>query len=190
MGFSIYQDMEEVNQDLQKWANLGRGVLLSSCKHYDKSGNKNINNVEFQDYCDKCEIYESSAIPIMNYLYPLELRDFSDEDILKVVKETNCTILKNNDTDEYFLSLCGGGMDLSQDIAYSYLILERWIPKDLLIEVSKQPLLSLGGEKYKQLARAVINQLKNSADNFKSRAKEWRESLKELKGQEAKKKKS
>lgn len=175
MGYSIYEDIDEVNQG-EDWTNVGRDILYSSCKHKD--------GMQKKGYCEKCDISEDSAIPIMNYIYPLELTDFSDNKILKVVKETNCTIIRKDTTDEMFLALCGGGMDLSQDIAYSFVVLETWIPADLLREVNKQPLLSLGSKKYKFLARAIIKQLKIESDRNNQRAKEWKERLKNLKEQE------
>ncbi len=145
MGYSIHHDWSNYDENLE---NHGRNILMSSCKH--KEG------VQGNDWCEKCDISEDSAEPMMNYLYPLELTDFDDSKILKVVKETNCTIIENTETGEWFLTLCGGGMDLSQDIAFSYQILETWIPQDLLREVCKQPLLSLGKKNYKSLARGII----------------------------------
>ncbi len=179
MGYSIYQDMQEVNENPDKWVNHGREALRESCKH---------KQLEEENYCDKCDISEDSAIPMMNYLYPLELKDFEDSKLLKVVKETNCTILENTETGEWFLCLCGGGMDLSQDIALSYQILETWIPQDLLREVCKQPLLSLGSKNYKKLARGIMKQLKMEANRNKEKAKDWKESLANLRADEKAKK--
>ncbi len=151
MGYSISQDMEKVNSG-EGWDNHGQSILRDSCNH--KEG------VQENDYCEKCDISEDSAVPMMNYIYPLELKDFDDDKILKVVQETNCTALENTETGEWFLALCGGGMDLSQDIAFAYQILETWIPQDLLREVSKQPLLSLGSQNYKRLARGRVKKSK------------------------------
>jgi hypothetical protein len=149
MAYSIYQDMEEVFENPDKWVNHGR-----------------------------------YAIPMMNYLYPLELTDFEESKILEVVKKTNCSVLENKDSGEWFLVLCGGGMDLSQDIALAYQILETWIPQEFLREVNKQPCLSLGGKNYKKLARGIIKQLKIESDRNKQRRKEWKESLINLKNKE------
>jgi hypothetical protein len=169
MGFSIYHDWRENNED---WTNHGMDILRASCKHKD--------GVEKNDYCEKCDIHEDSCEPMMNYIYPLECTNFEDKEILKVVKETNCTIMENKEG-EFFLTLCGGGMDLSQDIAFAYFILENWIPEDLIREVAKQPCLSLGKKNYKILARAIIKQLKDYSIRNREKAKEWKESLKLLK---------
>jgi hypothetical protein len=181
MAYSIWQDMEEVNQNPDKWINHGRSVLENSCKHRTQDESKEETNIRYSGYCSECEVYEDSAYPMMNYFYPLELKNFDDSKILQIVKETNCTVLENEETGEWFLSLCGGGMDLSQDIALAYVILERWIPQDLLNNVAKQPCLSLGEKNYKKLAKEVIKQLKVNSDNFKRKRQEWKESLKSLK---------
>lgn len=169
MSYAISHDWSEYKEN---WVNHGRSVLINSCKHKD--------GADYKGYCDKCDISEDSAEPMMNYIYPLELTDFEESKILKVVKETNCTVFENEDTGEWFLTLCGGGMDLSQDIAYAYQILETWIPQDLLRNVCKQPLLSLGREKYKRLSKGIIKQLKMEAERNLTRAKEWEESLNNL----------
>ena len=192
MGYSINQDMQEIYDNPDKWTNHGRETLINSCHHQtqDKS-EKDVDkefNVSYGGYCEECDISEDSAVPIMNYIYPLELKDFDEDKILKVVKETNCTILENTDSGEWFLSLCGGGMNLSQDIAYSFQILETWIPQDLLRNVCVQKCLSLGSKKYKQLAKGIIKQLKMEADKNKEKAKEWKQQLKELRADEKAKK--
>lgn len=179
MGYAIKQDMTEIYNNPDKWINHGRDVLENNCKHKDKE-NRGETNARYKGYCEKCDFSESSAVPMMNYLYPLELKNFEESKILKVVKETNCTVLENSETEEYFLALCGGGMDLSQDIALSYIILETWIPQDLLNSVADQPLLSLGSKKYKKLAMEIIRQLKLNADRSEELRKKWKESLKKL----------
>ena len=176
MAYAIFQDMQEVNESPDKWINHGRRVLEEKCAH--KEG------VNYSGYCEKCDISEDSAIPIMNYLYPLELDNFEDNKILRVVKETNCTILENENSGEWFLALCGGGMDLSQDIAFAFQILENWLPQDLLRNVCTQPCLSLGSKNYKALAKGIIKQLKMEADNNKEKAKEWKIQLNKLKLEE------
>lgn len=180
MGYSIYQDMQEVWNNPEEWINHGRDILLASCKH--KKG------VEGEGWCEKCDIGEEAATPMMNYIYPLELSDFEESKILKVVKETNCTILEKESTGQWFIALCGGGMDLSQDIGYSFVILETWLPSDLLREVCKQPLFSLGRKQYRILAKSVIKQCKMESDKNKIKAKEWGESLKALSDQERERK--
>lgn len=187
MGYSININWEEeFKNNCDKWENIGRNVLIESCNHHNKETGKEETKARYYDYCEECDICEDSANPMMNYGYPLEIEP-DDKDILKVIKETNCSVMYNTETNEHFLVLCGGGMDLSQDIALSYIILEKWIPKDLLMNVSKQPLLSLGRKNYKILAKEVISQLKSNADNLLRKSKEWKGSLRKLRFKEAEK---
>src|SRR3990167_2447238 len=169
MAYAIYQDMKEIYNNPDKWVNHGRYALENKCRH--KEG------VSYSGYCEKCDISEDSAIPIMNYIYPLELTDFDEAKILKVVRETNCTVLENSDSGEWYLAMCGGGMDLSQDIALAYIILEKWIPKDLLGNVCSSPCLSLGSKNWKILAKGVISQSRSEARDAEDRAKRWGDSL-------------
>ena len=166
MGYAIYQDMEEIYQNPDKWINHGEQILISSCKHKD--------GFQKKGWCEKCDISEDSAIPIINYLYPLECSNFDDSKILKVVKDTNCTILENSDSGEWFLALCGGGMDLSQDIALSYIILERWIPEDLILSVCKQRDFSIGGKDFEILKKAIIEQSGIYKNRFEQLEKDWK----------------
>ncbi len=128
----------------------------------------------YSGWCDECDISEDSAHPMMMFLYPLEIKP-KDEDILRVVKNTNCSVMYNTETDKYFLVLCGGGMDLSQDIALSYVWLEKWIPEELLRRVAKQPCLSLSEKNWKELKKEVIEQAENYAQRFKQIKKDWKE---------------
>jgi len=172
MSFSIWIDwMEEFKEHHDKWTNHGRRVLEDNCKHFDKS--KDDNNLRYSGYCDKCDISEDSANPMMNYIYPLELKDFEDKKILEVIKNTNCTIMENEESGEWFLTLCGGGMDLSQDIALAYVILERWIPEDLITQVCKQKGFSISKSNFKRLRKAIIEQSEHYADRFKQLKEEW-----------------
>jgi hypothetical protein len=175
MVYAINIDwQEEFKTNFEKWENKGRHLLEDNCKHktQDKSTNNKETNVRYSGYCEECSISEDSCQPMMNYIYPLETTP-SDEDILKVVKETNCTVMLNTETDEYFLTLCGGGMDLSQDVALSYILLEKWIPADLLTNVCKQKDFSISKKNYKILKREMIAQLQHHADNYLQLKKEW-----------------
>jgi len=147
------------------WDNIGRNMLEQKCKH--KKG------VAYSGYCEKCDISEDSASPMMNYAYPLETTP-DDDKVLQVVEETNCTVMYNNDTDEYFIVLCGGGMDLSQDIALAYVILERWIPESLIVEVCNQKNFSVSGKNFEILQKAIIEQAENYQGRFKDLADKWK----------------
>jgi len=185
MGFAIRIDWSEEWKNPEKWTNHGRDALVQGCKHHTKD--KDSTDMEYAGYCDECGTSEDSAEPMMNYIYPLECTDFDEEKILKVVTETNCTVMENEETGEWFLTLCGGGMDLSQDIAYAYLIMEQWIPIEFLGQICDQPELSIGGRHYKELATAVIEQTETRGEQLKDKSKRWKERVAEWEAKDGKK---
>ena len=64
-------------------------------------------------------------------------------------------------------------MDLSQDIALAYILLENWIPKDFIESVSRQKGLSQGGEDFKIIQEAIIKQSKVHKKRFERLSEEW-----------------
>jgi len=177
MGYSINQDMQEIYDNPDKWTNHGREALINSCHHQTQDeSEKDVDkefNVSYGGYCEECDISEDSAVPIMNYIYPLELKDFDEDKILKVVKNTNCSVMENQETGEWFLVLCGGGMDLSQDIALSYIFLEKWIPEDLITQVCKQRGFSISKDNFEILKKEIIEQSKHYNNKFNQLEKDW-----------------
>jgi hypothetical protein len=173
MGFSIDLDWsEELKTD--KWENVGRRVIEEKCKH--KTQAKNETNMRYSGYCEECDHGEDTAHPMMNYVYPLEF-EVDDKKVLEIVNKTNCTVMFNTETDQYFLTLCGGGMNLSQDIALAYIIAQKWLPTDLLQEVSKQDGLSQGGKDFRRIGRIIIEQSNMEGGRLLENAKRWKEIL-------------
>jgi len=164
-GYSVRIDwQEEFKRDVEKWQNEGQRVAREILEDKDHEKHKEL--LEYLGYNEEPKYPDDVAYehfePMMNYAYPLECEP-NDEDIYRVITETNLTVMYNDDTDEYFLVLTGGGMDLSQDIGLAYIILETWIPASLLREINTQPELSVGGKKYIELMEKVKEQLKMEA---------------------------
>ena len=154
---------DELRSNPDKWINHGRQIAEKSCNHktQDTGGSKanRETNMRYSGWCGECDFYEDSCEPMTNYAYPLHgLPD--DGEILKIIKETCLTVFENNETGECFLVLCGGGMDLSQSIAYAYLLAGQRIPDELVFEVCTQPCLSLGEKEYIQVMGACKYELK------------------------------
>jgi hypothetical protein len=169
MTFAISIDWsEEFKRDCDKWINHGKRVLNESCNH--KHGDEKM--IDYQGWCDVCDIREDSAEPMMNFIYPLETV-LEDSNILEIVIRTNCTVMENTESGEFFLALCGGGMDLSQDIALAYILAEKWIPEALITQVCKQKELSIYGEDFKLLKKEIIEQAKVYAERFRVVAQQW-----------------
>ena len=132
--------------------------------------------MRYSDWCAECGHSEEAGVLMMNAICPLKLEP-NKEAIKKVVNETNCTVMENTETDEYFLVLTGGGMNLSQDIAYAYFLLEKWIPFELCLEVCSQKGLSVGGKEFDVMAQAVIESLQNSVGYANRRIKEFKKAM-------------
>ena len=172
-------------EESEKWENQGRNALEEACKHHDHWKDEET-NMRYQGHCEKCGNSEDSGIPMMNYAYPLETTP-SEEAILKVVNETNCTVMYNSDEDSYYLALTGGGMDLSQDIAVAYQIIESWLPKDLIGEVCTQPELSIRGKDWLKMARQIKKQIRLDTAQLRADNKRWTAAIKEYKEKISKK---
>lgn len=104
------------------------------------------------------------GIPMMNYAYPIEHFDGNESIIKKVNEQTACCIVYDTEEEEYYLALTGGGMDLSQDIAKAYMIVQGFIEWDLLDEVYLYSPLSVSKFWYKKILREAKRQYKINRD--------------------------
>lgn len=154
---------DEYKEHPDRWLNHGRRIAEYSCSHktQDKdSEDSQETNMLYSGWCEECGFYEDSCEPMMNYGYPLHgLPD--DEKSLNIVKETCLTVMENDETGECFLVLCGGGMDLSQSIAYAYLLAGQRIPDELVFEICSQPCFSIGEKEFIQVMRACKYELED-----------------------------
>lgn len=166
MSFSKSVDW---SNEWERWENCGRSLINAKCECDE--------GVNYSGYCEKCEIYEDDNEPMMNYAYPLETTP-NDEHIIEVCEQTACTVMYNIEEDQHYIALCGGGMDLSQDIALAYNILEKWIPMELALSVSTQDGLSKYGKNYRRVMRACRDSIKMDISNGKNRLKQINEGIK------------
>ncbi len=174
--YSIFVDWrEEYERNSEKWENVGRRIIEEECPHLD---HRDDNNMRYKGWCTDCGYSEDSAYPMMNYAYPLETHP-DDDKVLEVLEKTNCTVMYNTEDDKYYLALTGGGMDLSQDIARAYQIIENWIPMDLLINVCTQPELSMHGKEWRAMAQQILKQLDIDINSLNRTKKRWEEAIKE-----------
>ncbi len=117
-----------------------------------------------------------AGIPMMNYAYPLETTP-DDATIKKITRDTSCTVVYNNEEDQYYLALTGGGMNLSQDIALAYMIAQGFIEWDLLSSVCLTNPLSVGKENFKKILKEAIRQFEIVEANAKRDLEQARETL-------------
>lgn len=170
-----------------RWLNHGRRVAVDNCTHKTQDSDsmeRKETNMQYSGWCDECGFYEDSCEPMMNYGYPLYgLPD--DDRILLIVQRTCLTVMEKYDTGEYFLVLCGGGMDLSQSIAHAYLLSGQRIPDELVFEVCTQPCLSIGKTEYVETMQACIEELENIRQRTFWRVKSIKNALKKLRGEKS-----
>lgn len=171
---------DEFNKEdcFDKWINHGRHALENACTH-NEDGDGSNKLIEY-NYCDECGVSSDGTAPMMNYGYLLESKP-SEEQILAVVSETNLTVMENTETDEFFLVLTGGGMDLSQDIALAYLLCGEQIPVEVAIRVSTQYGLSKSGENWFKLMNACVESLESYAKNCTYAAHQAKEAITDAK---------
>lgn len=152
-----------------QWNHIGRDLMY---EYYleDEETKKECeeNNWELEDIaCERADDH----YPMMLYAYPLGFEP-DDEKIIEVCTRTNCTVVENDLTGDFFLALSGGGMDLSQDIALAYLIIQGWIPTALAYNVSTQPCLSVSEEDYLAIMKAIKTQLENQIGYYQRHIRE------------------
>ncbi len=142
------------------------------------------NHKETDEYdSESCECCQNGYVePMMNFLYPL---DYTYSDIqdraLEVAKETNCVLVQNTETEEWFLTLTGGGMDLSPSIGLAYVIAQTWLPRDLLHELKAgwcKDSLSL--KNFKRLRKTIREQLKNEKTSTAEALRNWSKPVKDI----------
>ena len=136
----------------EKWRFIGR-ELAERIK--GEWSNQNADGISEDDY-----------YPMMNYAYPLYDCP-SEESIMKIQDKTSLTVVGDTETGDFFLALCGGGMDLSQDIAMAYILAGERVPYELALEVSRQPNLSQHGKDF----RKVMEECKRSMSDASEGAK-------------------
>ena len=152
--------------DYESWEFVGRDI------EYEKHGECEENN--------ESGLSGDDYIPMMLYAYPLYDCP-SDEQIFQIHKKTCLTIVKNIESEEYYLALCGGGMDCSQDVGMAYIIAEDHIPYALAQQVCRQPNLTQHGKDFRLVMKYCQDVMKSNALSAKRQIKEIKESMKQSK---------
>lgn len=182
---SVKLDVTEILNNPDVWINHGRKALENNCNHRTKDiidglkEKERDNNIVYSGWCDKCEVSEDSAIPMMNYGYPMR-GSIDEEKILKIVQKTNCTVIENDETGEWFLILTGGGMNLSQDIALAFYYAYGWIPTDIIMNMSLQPALSISKKDCKMIFKQARKDLRGEISTMNEKIKKLKASIQEI----------
>jgi hypothetical protein len=159
----------------EKWTHHGVNIMYEFLLR-NKNAKKEAKNcnMSINDYARE---KSDDQYPMMLYAYPLMFEP-SEDQIIKVCRNTNCTVVEDNETNDFYLALTGGGMDLSQDIAYAYILTDGRIPHALAINVNRQPGLSVSKSVWLKIAKQIKKEIKQQIENDKGEIKRWDEVIK------------
>jgi len=133
--------------DYESWEFVDRDI------EYEKHGEWSEDNEQ--------GISSDDYVPMMHYAYPLYDCP-SDKQIFKIHEKTCLTVVRNIEGEEYYLVLCGGGMDCSQSIGMAYIIAEDHILYALAQQISRQPNLTQYGKNFRLEMKYVITSWKKA----------------------------
>jgi len=162
------------NWDYEQWEFTGRDVMYNAIQEEGTEQHKEATkqakdcNRELEEIIDELA---DQHFPMMLYAYPLYSCP-DDEKIIKLCEETCCTVVMNQKTEDYFLALCGGGMNLSQDIALAYIIARGHIPDALAAQVSTQYGLSKSGDNWRTIMKQCKKDLQQTVERYNRRISE------------------
>lgn len=141
---------------------------------YEATQDLNGEKCEPYEGCQCCEDDSGNLAPMMNFIYPLDYQGLVTKEKQIELAQTNCILVQENETDDYFLTLTGGGMDLSPSIAYAFMIAQKWLPLDLINELNPGWCkCQLSEKKFKQLRNIIREQLNSEISRFKEKKQKW-----------------
>lgn len=105
---------------------LSYQVVDESAKEYDFFENQYLEDWEIPLDLTEEEMENEDYEPMMNYIYPLPDNFEVPEDFRE--KLHNMTIVWINDEEKHYLALTGGGMDMTWEIAETYIDLGYYPP--------------------------------------------------------------
>ena len=148
---------------------------------YEATEDQNGDKCEPYQGCPCCEDDSGYLSPMMNFIYPLDYQGLVTKEIQIELAQTNCILVEEEESGDYFLTLTGGGMDLSPAIAYAYYKAQKWLPLDLLHELKAGWVKdSLSTEKFEELKAVIVEQLENQIPRTKEKFEDWSKPTKEI----------
>lgn len=191
MTFAINFDWSE-NFD----QNTGEEKFILTCpnsEHHEKFGcgwetkyeaTKDLKGEDCESYqgCQCCEDDSGYVAPMMNYIYPLDHQGLvTEETQIEIAENTNCVLVEENSSGDYYLALTGGGMDFSPSIAHAYMIAQKWLPIGLIQDLDAGWCKCQLNEKvFKQLREIIREQIGTEVSRFKEKKQKWDLPIKEI----------
>jgi len=105
-------------------------------------------------YCDECE--SGYIRPMMNYKYPISLYSMELSDARRKACELGL-FLYEDEEEQAWIALMGGGMDLSPSILLTYLEIEKSIPLEWATEFQQDYRANISEENHKRIAKACYD---------------------------------
>lgn len=141
----------DLNDD--KWELTGRELILN------QKGKRSVDNLD--------GIFDYEYVPLYDYAFVIENDNITDKQIIRICKETHCTVLYNTEDKHFYLSGVAAGLDWLQDVAFSQLIanstsddkLNGNIDIEVLQELNLESNYSITREQYKLLLEAIRKQI-------------------------------
>ena len=129
------------------------------------------------EQCKACEYDSGYVRPIVNHGHIIDYDGMiTDEIRLKIALETACVLVQNNKTDDWFIALTGCGMDLGPDVAYSYVLAQKWLPLDLMEKLDVGWCKTqLSKEQFEKLSTIMKEQSARHAERFADMSRKWTE---------------
>ena len=109
---------------------------------------------DYKPCCDECT--EGQLEPMMNYAYPVYCS--FDEENRRKASENGLFLFEMPGTRDVYMSLMGGGMDLTPSILRAYLDLQGYIPEEWAMELQQDYWF---GDRKEEVAKACLESLRN-----------------------------
>lgn len=124
-----------------------------------------------------CGCEDGDINPMFNYVYPVDSDYHCNQDMqIQVLKETSCCLLENEETGKWVIGLMRGGQDMSYSLAYTFYLVQKWMPTDFLEKLSSRrdwASQHLDKEKFEKLRSVVEEQCGIEIRTLKRLEKEW-----------------
>ena len=135
--------------------------------------------VDGEDFSDIYSDWEDNQYdfmePAYNYVYPLNYEPTTKQ-CVEVAKETNAVVIEIDR--EYYIALCGAGMDMSQDIGYAKgVICGNTLSLDDCRSINTQKKLTISEDKYYALMEKIEESLETHISSAEYKLKEIKELL-------------
>jgi len=152
------------NDDGDSWQNLTQDLIYHNDEVlesvYKDSGYidefyNELEEEEKTEYIRESDAFyqiEESFKPSFEYVHILQ-HEATSEQVLKIYKNAPGIIIIEDDNNNYYIGLSSGGTDLSEELAYAYMIIDRCIPPGFRIDEENND--SLSKEAHKELIEFI-----------------------------------